>query len=245
MGRPVAELADERRQASERHRLGRALLTSAPVMALARGLIRALTASLRLREYRAPGLEARWQAKQPVIYTIWHGQILLMPYLYGRRLRIHALTSRSRDGEILARFVQGFGFTVVRGSSSRGGVRALLTLARAIRDEGADIVIVPDGPRGPRHVAQGGAVMLAKMTGVPIIPVAFAASAKTILKSWDAFIIPRPFARAAALFGAPIAVPGDADEDLLEAKRRELQAALMDLTAAAGRAADTGHVPAL
>jgi lysophospholipid acyltransferase (LPLAT)-like uncharacterized protein len=245
MGHPVAERGDERRQAPERTRPGRALLTFPPIMALARGLIRALTASLRLREYRAPGLEARWRAKQPVIYTIWHGQILLMPYLYGRRLRIHALTSRSRDGEILARFIQGFGFTVVRGSSSRGGVRALLTLARAVRDEAADIVIVPDGPRGPRHVAQGGAVMLAKMTGVPMIPVAFAASAKTVLKSWDAFIIPRPFARATVLFGAPIVVPRDADEDVLEAKRRELETALTDLTAAADRAADTGDVPAL
>jgi lysophospholipid acyltransferase (LPLAT)-like uncharacterized protein len=245
MAHPVAERGDARPQAPEPRGLGRALLTSAPVMALGRGLIRALTASLRLREYRAPGLEARWRAKQPVIYTIWHGQILLMPYLYGRRLRLCALTSRSRDGEILARFVQGFGFTVVRGSSSRGGARALLMLARAVREEAADIVIVPDGPRGPRHVAQGGAVTLAKMIGVPMIPVAFAASAKTVLKSWDAFIIPRPFARVAVLFGAPISVPRDADEDVLEAKRRELETALMDLTATADRAAETGDVPAL
>ena len=245
MGHRGTEPREPQASAPERRGFGRSLLISAPVMGLGRGLIRALTATLRLREYRAPGLEARWRAKQPVIYTIWHGQILLMPYLYGRRLRIHALMSRSRDGEILARFAQGFGFTVVRGSSSRGGVRALLTLARAVRDEGADIVIVPDGPRGPRHVAQGGAVMLAKITGVPVIPVAFAASAKTILKSWDAFIIPRPFARAASLFGAPIVVPQDADADLLEAKRKELEKALMDLTAAANRAADTGDVPAL
>jgi lysophospholipid acyltransferase (LPLAT)-like uncharacterized protein len=245
MAQPVAERGDARPQAPEPRGLGRALLTSAPVMALGRGLIRALTASLRLREYRAPGLEACWRAKQPVIYTIWHGQILLMPYLYGRRLRLCALTSRSRDGEILARFVQGFGFTVVRGSSSRGGARALLMLARAVREEAADIVIVPDGPRGPRHVAQGGAVMLAKMIGVPMIPVAFAASAKTVLQSWDAFIIPRPFARVAVLFGAPISVPRDADEVVLEAKRRELETALKDLTAAADRAAETGDVPAL
>src|SRR5262249_54963783 len=126
MGRPVTERGDPRAPAPERRASGRSLLISAPVMGLRRGLIRALTATLRLREYRARGLEACWRAKQPVIYTIWHGQILLMPYLYGRRLRIHALMSRSRDGEILARFAQGFGFTVVRGSSSRGGVRALL-----------------------------------------------------------------------------------------------------------------------
>jgi lysophospholipid acyltransferase (LPLAT)-like uncharacterized protein len=214
-------------------------------MGLGRGLIRALTATLRLREFRAPGLEARWRAKQPVIYTIWHGQILLMPHLYGRRLRIHALTSRSRDGEILARFIQGFGITVVRGSTSRGGARALLTLARAVRDEGVDILIVPDGPRGPRHVAQAGAVMLAKITGIPMVPVAFAASAKTTLHSWDRFIIPHPFARAAVVFGEPIAVPRHAADDLLETKRRELETSLTDMTAEADRAASKGDVPAL
>jgi lysophospholipid acyltransferase (LPLAT)-like uncharacterized protein len=245
MGHPVAERGDERARVPERRRPGRTLLTSGPVLGLGRGLVRALTATLRLREYRAAGLEARWLAKQPVIYTVWHGQILLLPYLYGRRLRIHALTSRSRDGEILARFIQGFGISIVRGSSSRGGARALLQLARAVRDEGADILIVPDGPRGPRHVAQGGAVMLAKVTGIPMIPVAFAASAKTVLKSWDRFIIPHPFARAAVLFGEPIAVPRHADEDLLEAKRRELETALMDMTVAADRAASRGDVPAL
>ena len=87
--------------------------------------------------------------------------------------------------------------------------------------------------------------MLAKITGVPMIPVAFAASAKTVFKSWDQFVVPHPFARAAVLFGAPIAVPRHADADLLEAKRKELETALMDITAAADRAADTGDVPAL
>lgn len=245
MGHPVAERGDARPPAPERRRLGRALLTSAPVLGLGRGLVRALTASLRLREYRAPGLEARWHAKEPVIYTVWHGQILLLPYLYGRRLRIHALTSRSRDGEILARFIQGFGITVVRGSSSRGGARALLALVRAAREESADILIVPDGPRGPRHVAQGGAVTLAKVTGIPLVPVAFDASPKTVLRSWDRFIIPRPFARAAVLFGEPIPVPRHAGQDLLEEKRRDLEAALMEITAAAHRTVSTGDVPAL
>jgi lysophospholipid acyltransferase (LPLAT)-like uncharacterized protein len=245
MRRAGAEPAHTGAPGRERRRPARALATSAPAMALGRGLVRALTASLRLREYRAPGLEARWRAKQPVIYTVWHGQILLLPYLYGRRLRIHALTSQSRDGQILARFIQGFGITVVRGSSSRGGARALLALARAVRDEGADILIVPDGPRGPRHVAQAGAVMLAKITSIPMVPVAFSASAKTVLRSWDAFIVPHPFARAAVLFGEPIAVPRHADADLLEAKRRELEAALSHLSAEADRAARGAHVPAL
>jgi lysophospholipid acyltransferase (LPLAT)-like uncharacterized protein len=245
MERAVAEPVAGGRRPGDRRRPGRALATSGPALALGRGLVRALAASLRFREFPSPGLEARWHAKQPVIYTVWHGRILLLPYLYGRRFRIHALTSRSRDGEILSRFVQGFGVHVVRGSSSRGGARALLALARAVREEGSDVLIVPDGPRGPRHVAQSGAAMLAKVTGVPMVPMAFAATPCTVVRSWDAFVVPHPFARAVVLFGEPIAVPRDADRDGLEAKRRELEAALQEITAAADRAAGRGDVPAL
>jgi lysophospholipid acyltransferase (LPLAT)-like uncharacterized protein len=243
MGRPLAEPVAARPR--ERRRFGRALATSGLAMALGRGMVRALAASLRLREFPSPGLETRWRRRQPVIYAVWHGQILLLPHLYGRRFRIHALTSRSRDGEILSRFVQGFGIRVVRGSSSRGGARALVTLARAIRDEGANVLIVPDGPRGPRHVAQGGAVMLAKVTGVPVMPLAFGAAPCSILRSWDGFVLPHPFARAAVVFGDPIVVPRDADRDVIEAKRRELEAALQYVTAAAERAVGGGRVPAL
>ena len=179
-------------------------------------------------------MEAIWRSGEPVIYTVWHGQILLLPLVYGRRHRIHALTSRSRDGEILSRFVQGFGIRVVRGSSSRGGARALLTLARVIREEGDNVLIVPDGPRGPRHVAQNGAVLLARMTGVPMVPLAFGASPCRVLRSWDAFIVPHPFARAAIVFADPIAVPRDADRDVMEAKRRELETTLREITRRGG-----------
>ena len=197
--------------AHERRRPGRALATSGPAIALGRGMVRALAASLRLREFPSPRVEAIWRSGEPVIYTVWHGQILLLPLVYGRRHRIHALTSRSRDGEILSRFVQGFGIRVVRGSSSRGGARALLALARVIREEGENVLIVPDGPRGPRHVAQNGAVILARMTGVPMVPLAFGASPCRVLRSWDAFVVPHPFARAVIVFGDPIVVPRDAD----------------------------------
>jgi hypothetical protein len=180
-----------------------------------------------------------------VIYAVWHGRILMLPYLYGRSHRIHALTSRSRDGEILSRFVQGFGIRVVRGSSSRGGNRALLTLARLVREEDAEILVVPDGPRGPRHVAQPGAVLLAKLTGAPVVPMGFGARPSTVLRSWDAFLVPHPFARAVVVFGNPITVPRDADRELLETKRRELEAALQEITAAADRAAGGDDVPAL
>jgi lysophospholipid acyltransferase (LPLAT)-like uncharacterized protein len=228
-----------------RRRPGRALLTSPPGVALGRGLVRGLGASLRIREVRSPAFEALWEARRPVIYTVWHGRILMLPYLYGRSRRVHALTSRSRDGEILSRFLQGFGIRVVRGSSSRGGARALRTLARLLREERAEVLVVPDGPRGPRHVAQAGAVLLAKVTGAPMVPVAFGATPCTVLRSWDAFLIPHPFARAVVMFGAPITVPADAGRDLVESKRRELEAALLQITAAADRAAGRGDVPDL
>jgi lysophospholipid acyltransferase (LPLAT)-like uncharacterized protein len=243
MGPPATEPLVPAAPAGSRPRRGRALVASRPVMALGRGLVRALAATLRVREICAPGLEARWRAGTPVIYTVWHGQILLLPYLYGRRFRIHALTSRSRDGEILSRFVEGFGIRVVRGSTSRGGPRALLRLARVIRDQGDNALVVPDGPRGPRHVAQPGAVLLAKLTGVPMVPVAFSASSRRVVRSWDRFLVPHPFARAVVVFGEPIMVRRDADRDVLETKRCELEAALDTVTAAADRVVGSRDVP--
>jgi lysophospholipid acyltransferase (LPLAT)-like uncharacterized protein len=215
------------------------------VVALGRGLVRALAATLRLREIPSAGLEILWQAGTPVIYTVWHGQILLLPLLYGRRYRIHALTSRSRDGELLSRFIQGFGIHVERGSTSRGGARALRALARVIREEGGSVLIVPDGPRGPRHVAQSGAVLLAKVTGAPIVPMAVGAAPCKVFRSWDAFAVPHPFARAVVLFGRPMRLSRDADREQMEARRQELETALRELTVAADRAARGDDVPAL
>lgn len=245
MGRPVAEPELDPAPSRERRRPGLALATSRPVVALGRGMVRALAATLRLREFPSPGVEAIWRDRTPTIYTVWHGQILLLPLIYGRRHRLHALTSRSRDGEILSRFVQGFGIRVVRGSSSRGGPRALLTLARVIRETGENALIVPDGPRGPRRIAQNGAVMLAKMTGAPMVPLAFGAAPCRVLGSWDAFIVPYPFARAVVVFGEPIVVARDAEREVLEAKRQELESALNHVSAEAARAAGGSHVPAL
>ena len=107
-------------------------------------------------------------------------------------------------------------------SSSRGGARALLALARVVRDEGGNVLIVPDGPRGPRHVAQSGAVVLAKMTGAPIVPLAVGAAPCSVLRSWDAFVVPHPFARTVVLFGRPMRLPRDAGRELVEARRQEL-----------------------
>jgi hypothetical protein len=143
------------------------------------------------------------------------------------------LASRSRDGELVARYVRHFDIGVVRGSSSRGGSAAVRQLVSTIRT-GDDVVIVPDGPRGPARRLQPGVVALAAMTGAPVVPVGFGARPARTLATWDRFVIPWPFARAAFVFGAPIVVSGEADR---EAAATRIERALDEATALADRLA--------
>ena len=188
--------------------------------------VRLLARTLDIRREEAT-VSPLWAAGTPVIYAVWHGRILLLPYLYGWR-RARVLASRSRDGELVTRFVRRFGLEAVRGSSSRGGAEALRSLARSL-GEGRDAVVVPDGPRGPRETVKPGIVALARVSGAPIVPTALGASAEWRLRSWDEFRIPRPFARCVLRFGDPIQVPGDADQATQEAVCKELEAALRAL----------------
>lgn len=190
----------------------------------------ARTLSIR-RDERA--VAPLWQAGAPVIYAVWHGRILLLPVLYGWR-RARVLASRSRDGELVTRFVGRFGLEAVRGSSSRGGAEALRLLARSLK-QGRDAVVVPDGPTGPAETVKPGIVALARLSGAAIVPLAFGASSEWRLGSWDAFRIPRPFARCVARFGEPIAVPRVADRAGEEAARRAVEAALRALTSSVDR----------
>jgi lysophospholipid acyltransferase (LPLAT)-like uncharacterized protein len=185
--------------------------------------VRALAATLHVRREEAT-VAALWAARAPVIYAVWHGRILLLPYLYGRR-GIHALSSRSRDGEMVARWIRRFGLEPVRGSSTRGGGEALRVLTRALRD-GREVVVVPDGPRGPREVLKPGVIALARLSGAPIVPAAVGASREWRLRSWDEFRIPRPFARCVVRFGEPIHVGRGADRAGEEAARKDVEAAL-------------------
>jgi lysophospholipid acyltransferase (LPLAT)-like uncharacterized protein len=188
--------------------------------------LRALAGTLRVRRQEAP-VASLWAARAPVIYVVWHGRILLLPYLYGHR-GAHVLTSRSRDGELVARWIRGFGLEPVRGSSSRGGGAALRELTRALR-AGGEVVVVPDGPRGPREVLKPGVLALARLSGAPIVPMAVGASREWRLRSWDEFRIPRPFARCVVRFGEPIRVARAADRAGQEATRKDVEAALRGL----------------
>jgi lysophospholipid acyltransferase (LPLAT)-like uncharacterized protein len=150
--------------------------------ALGYGLIRALASTLRLRTVHPERVESLWLTGQNVIIAFWHGRQVMMPLAYRRRritkeARMEILVSQHRDGELIARILHWFRFGTVRGSTTRGGSRALRQLVRCAR-AGADLAVTPDGPRGPRCVAQAGAIELAKLSGLPIVPLTFAASKK-------------------------------------------------------------------
>ena len=187
-------------------------------------LVRAVGVTLRFRvEGKEHWDEAAREGRLPV-YTFWHDRIFPGTYFFRRR-GIVIMTSRSFDGEYIARFIQRLGYGAVRGSSTRGGAAALVELARLVR-RGCPAGFSIDGPRGPRHVAKMGAVLLAKKTGQPVLPFGVNAERFWSLKSWDRMQIPVPFSRVTVRFAPPIRVPADADEETLNACRDELQRAL-------------------
>jgi lysophospholipid acyltransferase (LPLAT)-like uncharacterized protein len=143
-----------------------------------------------------------------------------MPYAYRGR-RISVLSSQSRDGELMARTIARLGIDTSRGSSSRGGVLGLRTLLQKA-EEGWDIGFTPDGPRGPAGEVKPGVILVAAATGLPIVPVAIAASRAKRLHSWDRFLVPLPLSKVHFVYGEPLTVPrrGDPAEAAAELKRR-------------------------
>lgn len=160
------------------------------------------------------------------IFAFWHARILMM----GTGLKGchgYTLISEHRDGGFIADTLHLQGFRVIRGSSTRGGARALLQMVRTFRNENCDFGITPDGPKGPREKVQVGTVQLAKKTGLPVRPVIWAAKRQwRITSSWDHFYIPKPFTRGVFVYGDPVTVAADVDDS--EALARVQQA--MDAT---------------
>jgi lysophospholipid acyltransferase (LPLAT)-like uncharacterized protein len=167
--------------------------------------------------------EAHNQGKR-VIFAFWHNRILASTW-YWRNRGIVAMTSMNLDGEYIARVLRQYGYEAARGSSSRGGLRALIKMERCLA-EGKDVAFTVDGPRGPRYVVKPGAVLLAKRTGCPILCFHIAASRRLQMNSWDLFQIPVPFSRAVVLMAPLIWVPPDANMEGLQAKQHEMQQVL-------------------
>ncbi|MEP7211688.1 MAG: lysophospholipid acyltransferase family protein [Acidobacteriota bacterium] len=191
-------------------------------------LIRSIGNTVKFEVEGIANLESIRSTGRTPIYATWHDRIFLGTY-FLRDQGIVFLTSQSFDGEYIARFLQRFGFGVVRGSSTRGGARGLAQMVRELK-RGAAMGFTVDGPKGPRYEAKPGPVILAKKTGEPILPFIIEPSGFSTVGSWDKLQIPHPFARARVIFGKPIYVSETAGDEELDRKLRELQASLDDLT---------------
>lgn len=188
---------------------------------LAARLMRLIHLLLRIEVLREAPLQALWRGQKQVILAFWHDHLFLMALGY-RGPGATVLISASRDGEYIARTMRYFGIESVRGSSNRGGraaFREMLELAKS----GRDLVITPDGPKGPRHEVKEGIVQLARLTGRPVVPMAIACSRGHRFRSWDRFLLPLPPGRGIFAFGPPLYY---GDDDTPESFRRKVQEAM-------------------
>lgn len=161
------------------------------------------------------------------VYTFWHCMLFVGAYV-GRNKDLQVLISQHSDGEYIAQVIQRLGYGVIRGSTTRGGMRAVKALVDKIR-VGLSVVVTPDGPRGPRFVFQAGSIFLSKKTRLPIIPVVIGLSSYWELPSWDRFRIPKPFSRALMMYGDPICIPSDLDENGMEEYRLLLEKTMQEM----------------
>ena len=178
-------------------------------------LVRALAATWRFEEVNAAPWRALRAEGRAFIFTLWHGHLLAQTWL-RRREGITTMISEHRDGEIIARLVESWGYRTVRGSTSRGAGRALLGMVRDLQ-AGKEFAITPDGPRGPAGVAQAGVLLASEKSGAPIVPMRSEVTRAWRLGSWDRFLVPKPFAKITVVYGDPW-IPLAADE----AAQREL-----------------------
>ena len=194
-------------------------------------LVLLLGGSIRMTRVNDRVIRERGQRGEGCIFSFWHNRFLLMPHIYQEyrgRKNICVMASHSKDGQYISDVLDGFGFAVARGSTSKGGEMAVMEMASMLQ-AGMDAAVTPDGPRGPRYCVQTGIILIAQLSGMPIIPASTCVSRKKRLKSWDRFVIPMPFSKGALVFGDPVWVPGDADAEGREVLRAGLEKAMREL----------------
>ncbi len=200
---------------------------------LGRGIVHLIFSTARIESVDLERLQSLLTPSGTYIAATWHSRILAFSYIY-KGWNAAILVSASADGEIIARILGGQGFEPVRGSTSKGGLRALSSLIRRVR-KGQSAVIIPDGPRGPRFRVQPGIIALARKTGVPILPMTYSAEKMIVFSSWDRFLLPYPFTRCRVVYGEPVFVPADADRTEEERYRERLEQELNRITTGADR----------
>jgi lysophospholipid acyltransferase (LPLAT)-like uncharacterized protein len=174
-----------------------------------------------------------WAKDQRIITAFWHQRLLLMPFV-PHQGRVAMMSGLHRDSEFIVRTVRRFGIEFSRGSTTTRALSALRGMIRLYRS-GANLAVTPDGPQGPKYVAQMGIIELARQTGAPIVPLTYSASHKKLFNSWDNFLVPLPFSKVVYLWGEPLSVPRDIDKEGLEEKRLLLQERLCKITEEADR----------
>ena len=199
---------------------------------LAAGLIALVRATTRWQGVNEAVARSAWSGERPIIVAFWHNRLTMMPYCWPSRKPFHMLISAHRDGQLIAKTVSHFGISTIAGSSTRGGSDALRGLVKALK-AGESVGITPDGPRGPRMRAGDGALALARLSDVVIVPAAVSVSRRIVLKTWDRLIVALPFGRGAMVWGEPLAVPRDADETLLASLQARLETELNRVSAVA------------
>jgi len=197
-----------------------------PIIAAAvYSVIRMLGPTLRFEVLGWHHAEQVYAAKKQCIWAFWHRVIIPVAW-WGRNRGVVVMNTTAFDGQWTRKVIERLGFGTAQGSSTRGGLRGLAIMAQRL-EEGLDCAFTIDGPRGPRYVAKPGPVMLARKTGCPILVFHVGVErGKTFKKTWDHFLLPRPFSRALILFAPPIYVPLDANSEAMESKHAEMQRAL-------------------
>jgi len=186
--------------------------------------IRTIGSTVKFVVEGAEHLEAATAKDEMPIYVFWHDDIFLSAY-YWRKSGIIVMTSQSFDGEYIARFIKRLGFGSIRGSSSRGGARALVDMIKTMR-LGHPMAFTIDGPRGPRHIAKAGPILLAKKTGNQIVPFIIEPQKYWTVNSWDKLKIPKPFTTARLIVAEPFRIAHDANDEQMENALTKLQKTL-------------------
>lgn len=197
---------------------------------LAAFLMKAWSLTLRCEVNGMKGFADLMIAERPVIFALWHNRIFTMPPIWrktgGKGRNSVVLTSASKDGTVLATAMQLFGLGAIRGSSSRRAVSALIGMKKALAD-GFDVCVTPDGPRGPRYSVQPGVIKIAQATETAIIPIHIRYGSAWRLKTWDRFVIPKPFSRVQITFDKPHHIPKDLSPEEFEIARIALEKCLV------------------
>jgi len=206
---------------------------------LGSGLLRLVVRTIRRQDVGREHVDAVMAKGERVISAFWHGRLLLMTFAYPPHVAT-TIISRHRDGEYIARVAERLDFSVVRGSATRGGAQAFRQLLQVL-EGGGHVGITPDGPKGPARRVKPGVIELSRLSGMPILPLAFGASPAVRLRSWDRFLIPSPFARGVFVWGEPFYVPPELTRAETEGLQEELAARVNAVTAEADRLAAGGR----